>query len=63
MQSLAHYKQQLLSLHLDRMTQSEAQKLESQVHEHLTQLEQIDPLRRNRYRDLLNNPPKSTLTR
>ena len=53
MQSLAHYKQQLLSLHQNSITQSEAQKLESQVREHLTQLEEIDSLRRHRYRDLL----------
>lgn len=59
MQSLAHYKQQLLSLHQNSITQSEAQKLESQVREHLTQLEEIDSLRRHRYRDLLNNPPSS----
>ena len=62
MQSLAHYKQQLLSFHHNSITQSEAQKLESQVSEHLTQLEQIDSLRRHRYRDLLNNPPLSPCT-
>lgn len=59
MQSLAHYKQQLLSFHQNSITQSEAQKLENQVREHLTQLEEIDSLRRHRYRDLLNNPPSS----
>lgn len=59
MQSLAHYKQQLLSFHQNSITQSEAQKLESQVREHLTQLEEIDSLRRHRYRDLLNIPPSS----
>lgn len=63
MQSLAHYKQQLLSLHGDKLTRNETQKLESQVQEHLTQLEQIDPLRRNRYRDLLSNSPTSIFTR
>jgi len=53
LQSLAHYKQQILLRYRGAMSSDEATQLDQQVCEHLLRLEHIDPLRQNRYRDLL----------
>jgi len=53
MQSLAHYKQLLLSTWGDQLDASAKASLDTQVKELLERLSAIDPLRRHRYEDLL----------
>lgn len=53
MQSMAHYEQQLLSLHASVLDATQRQKLEDDVRAQLTQLMATDPLRKARYQDLL----------
>lgn len=52
LQSLAHYKQQLVKLHGGALGKETCSKVQDDVQSHLSTLARIDPLRRARYEEL-----------
>ena len=61
MQSLAHYKQQLLLRYGTELGDDTRARLDREVHETLGRLAEVDPMRRRRYEDLLGGNGGSAL--